>query len=158
MTFTVKNSKAFRTNDGYAWSATIYMDGVKLCYAFDQGRGGEVRIDWASKEAETKFGEYVASLPADMDIPAELLARYPEGMKRDAGDVIARIVDNYENTKREASTLKRWCKTKTIFRLKGDEVGTYRNVKNTFNPQVKLYLVGKYGDTIETIVNETLAA
>ena len=39
---TAKNIKKFQTDDGYAWSATFYLDGQKVGTANNQGHGGPV--------------------------------------------------------------------------------------------------------------------
>ena len=140
MKLTIKNSKSFPTQDGIAWSATLYIDGIKAAYAYDEGNGGEISVEWVNLDLEKKFGEYVDTLPLE------------SGHKQDAGAAIAGLVDQHEADKK----IKRWCKTQTVFQLKGDTFGHFRTVKSPFAPAVKKYLVDKYGDKLDTIYNETL--
>jgi hypothetical protein len=59
--------------------------------------------------------------------------------------------DKYENDKK----FSRLCKNSTLFRLKGDEKGSYRVYKKVpYNEAMKKLLLEKYGDTVEEILNE----
>jgi len=63
-----------------------------------------------------------------------------------------------DNERRARAQIKRWCKTQTVFRLKGDEEGRWRTVKALYSGKVKQYLVAKYGDKIECVANEWVPA
>jgi len=55
-------------------------------------------------------------------------------------------------------TAERWCKTKTVFRLKGDPEGSWLIIKAPFSDRVREHIARKYGDRVEEIANERYAA
>lgn len=50
-------------------------------------------------------------------------------------------------------TLKRWSKTKTIFRLKTDQDGEFRTMSTPYAAEVAQFLTGKYGDSLDFVFN-----
>ena len=60
---TVKNIQKFQTHDGYAWSATFYLDGKRIGPASDQGFGGEVDTRELNPDALAKIEAYAKTLP-----------------------------------------------------------------------------------------------
>ena len=60
--------------------------------------------------------------------------------------------------KKSEQRMKRQCKTKTLFRVEGDEDGKYWVVGSPYSPAVKAHLEAKYGDKLAEIVNERFAA
>ena len=51
----------------------------------------------------------------------------------------------------EEKTLKRWCKSNTVFRLPQDKKGTFRKIKVPFTPAVKTALFAEFKNQIEFI-------
>ena len=156
MKFTIKGSKKFQTHDGYAWSATLYIDGVKAAYAWDEGRGGEIRVDWFNKELEAKFGEYVNSLPLDMSSPDV----WPQGRKIDVAGAIAALVDEHDNKASAAKRFKRLCKTMTLIRIKGEPPEVFYQYRVQFSPIVKAKILASPQNAGKDIIfiNEEIAA
>ena len=60
--------------------------------------------------------------------------------------------------KKAEQKIKRQCKTKTLFKLKGDEEGRYWVFPRPYSPQVRVAIEGKYGDNLVEIINERYAA
>ncbi len=50
--------------------------------------------------------------------------------------------------------LRRSIKTKTVFRLKTDPKDSWRTVLAVYSPDVKQFIMKKYGDAVEEILNE----
>ncbi|MFA5419833.1 MAG: hypothetical protein WC341_15375 [Bacteroidales bacterium] len=125
------------------FSATLYIDGKKAGTASNRGCGGSNEIHIFDPKLRDEFNAFCKAQPL------------PKGwgdLPMDADLYISLLLEKLEETQQ----LKRWCKKSTMFRLKGDKKGEWRTVKHVFNAEVKAFLVGKYGDTIETIANEHL--
>ena len=143
--------------DGVCWSCDLYLDGVKAAYVMDGGFGGEIEFTWYVPSLEQKFEEYCNTLPTDMS-PDMVAAFGPNGYRKGMGSVVADFVDTLENEKK----VKRWCKTKTLVRMKKDldkEGGVYEQeifttFKAPWNPATKAALIKRYGDEIVEFVNE----
>lgn len=65
-------------------------------------------------------------------------------------------LDDHEELKK----LKRWAKTKTPFRLKGDEKGSWRLLNKPYSKEVLFHILDKYGskgsNNLDTIFNINL--
>ena len=72
---------------------------------------------------------------------------YNTGAARDA--LISRMVDDFS----ELKMLKRACKTKVLFRLKGDEEGSWRTIRGGWGDLISKWIEAKYGDRVEAIAN-----
>ena len=141
MKLTVKNLKKMEGRGGYVWSCDLYIDGVKAAHVLDEGYGGMVDFHWYRKELESPFLDYIKTLPKR------------NGHEETPALFVAALCDEAE----EQKTLKRWCKTKTVIRMKDAEEGKFTMFKTRFSPMVKEALLKKYGDRIVEFVNETVA-
>lgn len=140
--FTIKNCKIIQSmsEETYCFTATLYYEGKKVAHASNRGCGGPTDFDWVSPEAKAKCLAVASATKPEYPYPQFLL----EG-----------IVDELVGEHDVRDELKRAMRTKTLFR-KPDEVypeGEYSTVLSKFNPQVKNYLVGKYGPNV-FILNE----
>ena len=71
---TAKNIQKFQTDDGYAWSASFYLNGKKIGTASDQGHGGEQDTRGIDPVALEEIEAYAKTLPTfggDMNIPQD---------------------------------------------------------------------------------------
>lgn len=168
---TVKNLRSCEGNEGYAYSATLYLDGKKVGQVRNDGNGGMTFVDFfkrvrgkveRDREAEAKVLAYVAEQP-DVDMGPDPKAEdYPNPAKRwmmkpDLEWVASQVVEQALEEKEQRG----WCRSKVVFRLKGDRDGEWRTIKaswKTQGPQVRAHLAKKYGDKIEEILNERFAA
>jgi len=140
MKLTVKNLKKMKGRDGYAWSCDLYIDGVKSAYVLDEGFGGTIDFHWYHKRLESSFLNYVKRLPKR------------DGVEETPELLVARLCDEAE----ERKTLKRWCKTMTVVRMRDSEEGKFTTFKSRFSPLVKEALLKQYGHRIVEFVNETV--
>lgn len=126
--------------------AEILVDGVPVGTVGNEGHGGPNRYFWTSEAAERQLVEHAKSLP-----PIDA-----HGMKldMDLDLLIGELFDAALVRKQIAA----WCKKSTLFRLKGDQPDAWRTLKSPFSPGARAWIVGKYGDRLETIANEELAA
>jgi hypothetical protein len=136
--YTIKNLKTWSGMDGYGYSATIYCDGKEVGTILQEGSGAPDFYRWNSKEEEKIANEFAKSLPEDEYGTFEKLDTY-----------FAKLCDDFENTKRMKSLLKK----KTLFRLKDEtyENGEWRTVEMPFSEKVHAYLDKKYGDRLGEI-------
>lgn len=149
--------KKIRYNDRMSdetscFSAEIWMDGQKLADVSNQGCGGSnayYPVGGYSNPKWTELCEWCKKQPPhiyqgisiEMDTDLYISDLLEEWLKK-------------EDTRRVQAQIKRWCKTKTVYRLKGDAPGKWWVLKTPYSPKVKEQIVTKYGDTIETIANE----
>lgn len=136
------------------FSATIMIDGKKAGEASNRGCGGNTDIHIPDRELRDRFLAWAKSLPP---LPPD--PRWPDlgEFPMDAEALIDQLVE----AESRRQWLKRQCRTKTLFALKGDnpeETGSYRTVKGPYTPAVKKFLTDKYGDQLEVIYNERLLA
>jgi hypothetical protein len=148
-TYTVKNVKTFEGMEGGGFEVTLYKDGKRIGKACDDATGGEINLFLDDGEEDLLHAHCAALPKIPWDYP-ELDAKEPEGMQPDVGTFIEDLVVKYTTQQ----WLKRNCKTKTMFRIKGDKKDAWRTIKGKFTPQIKAWIVKKYGDTIERIANE----
>lgn len=164
MSYEVKNLKTFMGMDCPGYNATIYRDGVKVAFVIEEGNGGPLNIRWADEAAgrvDIPWFNY-------KDEPMTYRATKEEALmmesirgqtwdcngkmiQKDLDIYIGELVNEMENTKR----FKRICKTKTLFRLKGDSKEEWRTFNVPFSKRLKDHMVTKYGNKIEEILNET---
>lgn len=153
--YQIKNLRSCEAADGVAWSGTLYRDGKRIAKVRDGGNGGMLDIDWldhrriglvGTSDEHDRIEAYVATLPGE---------RW-EGrvIEADIETFVAELADHAENMTR----LKRHCRTKTLFRLVGDERGAWRTLKIKYQNHIGDYIRKKYGDDLLEILNETLRA
>jgi hypothetical protein len=142
----VKINKALSA-ESCAFSAVLYIDGVKAADVSNHGTGGENMIHFRYRPDLAK--------PFTAFCEAQPPSKYEGGeLKMDEDLYISILIGKYE----EQQEFKRWCKTNTVFRLVGDDKGVYHKIKEVFTPDTKAFLGNKYGAQLEVIINETLNA
>ena len=164
MNYEVKNVKGFMGEDCPGFNATLYRDGQKVATVIDSGNGGMTDfhwVDWQAPHVDIKFTNDEGKEVSFKWTPEE--AKLHEAIQGQTwsfeGKVmgqkstemfVAELVGAFENDRR----FKRLCKTQTLFHVKGDEEGSYRIIKAVYSKRVKDFLVTKYGDKVEAILNE----
>ncbi|MCA9872114.1 MAG: hypothetical protein KC441_00605 [Anaerolineales bacterium] len=125
-----------------AFFCTVYVNGVRAFTASNDGKGGENRYELVKRtdKHEELFAQakaYAESLP-----PLHF-----QGMELDyeLGLLIDDMLVEWEINR----WLKRQCKTKTLFRLPGDEEGSWRTIAVRYNLRVMTHIRNKYGDQAE---------
>ncbi len=161
--YTINAVKTWDTHDGGGYQGNLLRNGKVVGRFHNDGNGGCTIIDFWKKEGgkvirnieeETIFKAHVATLPEKEWPAAWVQPGESKTYKPDADDLIAEMVDKFEELKR----LKRACTKKTLFLLKGDDPKEgWRTMHHPWGEKVRAHLEGKYGDQILEIANETLA-
>jgi hypothetical protein len=128
-----------------AFTATIYVDGMKVGTVKNDGQGGSNSY-YLEKGWVDKLEVYAKSLP-------DLQSAYgPLKMDLDL------LVDELMNKQEQEKHLKRQLKKTTFFRIQGEEYGAdeWRTVKSPYNAAVQAFLDKKYGDRVIRILNKEL--
>jgi hypothetical protein len=135
------------------FSAEVWMDGKKLADVSNRGCGGGNDYYSGHVSEWDKFVKWCNSQPP--------VVSYGMTLPMNADLYIGDLFDAWlvkDDVRRQQAQLKRWCRTKTVYRLKGDDPGTWRIFSRAYDAVVKEFLQKKHGDRIETIANEGVAA
>jgi len=147
MKITLKNLKiaAFLSQETTAFSATVYVDGVKAGTASNDGHGGSNNYYFDDPKMEAKLEAFAATLPKVKFGDTEL------SMNLDL------VIDDLMQKMEEEKRMVRHCKTKTLFLLEGDDPNQgWRTVKSPYNERVQTFLDGKYGSKVVRILNKEI--
>jgi hypothetical protein len=147
MEVTLKNLKVHKdmSEETLCFSASIYIDGKKSGRVSNRGHGGPHMIHFDDPVVAQRFTAWADA----QDLPFDF--------EKDC-----QIIDNILNKMEEEKQYKTWCRSKICFRLKGDEVGEWRNmgykgIRKMTTAQyheVRTAVVEKYGDKVEEILND----
>jgi hypothetical protein len=165
--YKVKNVKLFKGMEGSGFNCSLYRDNKKVAECIDSGNGGEIMFNWLDyKEPRIKRdipdlhikGEvaHVSFTPYENDFfdfcRKETYDGYFGKSPKTPDLKLSEMIDDFENNKR----LKRLCKSKTLFRIPKQSYkdGVWHTIPHVFTPQVKEYLVKKYGNC--KILNESM--
>lgn len=164
--YTISGLKFHKGHEGEPLAqCNILRDGKKVAEYSDGDHGGECTFHWLDYGAPklpvpvTQYDGKILEWPCT---PEEaLLRQHIRGMTYDLfGDgklremsldiFISEMIDAQQKVAQE----KRWCKKATLFRVKGDPQGEWRTIKQVFTDQIKAWIIGKYGNSVEAIMNE----
>ena len=129
------------------FSAEVWVDGKYLARVSNDGQGGSNNYDFdLTKDGGRwkEFSEWCKALPHDFEFEYE-------------DQVIDNLFQQWaekEDERKSKAQLRRLCKTKTVFRLKGDPEGSWLTIKHPYDDCVKAHLKAKYGDKVEEVANE----
>jgi len=173
MHFIVKGVKNLSGLEGDGFTASIYRvddsgKEIRVAEVMDAANGGEFSYRWLDAEKAGRVDihtyDYMGEPMVRQGTPEEKLFEefavsvedeFEGEVCRHSSDTYANLlVDNYETHQ----WLKRQCRKKTLYRLAGDEEGQWRTVLAGYDERVKRFLDRKYGDQVERIANEELAA
>lgn len=140
MNIELKNLRTYPrlSDETNAFNADVWIDGKKAGTAENDGKGGANLLYFADFKLLHAFEKWAKAQPP------------VDGLKMDADFYISLLVDRMEQDKQFA----RWCKTKTCFRLKGDEQDAWRTINRPYSASLKKLLAEKHGDQIEEILND----
>jgi len=120
-----------------AFTASIYLDNVKIGTAENHGQGGNTNV-------------YVAK---ELDRFKAICADYHDDSgpyKTDECNFGEELIDNLLDKHMISQQIKRWIKTKVVFRIPGDDPDEFRAVKHNGNIlATKQAIHRKYPDIIE---------
>ena len=175
--YSVKNVKSFMGMDALGFNCNLYRGKKKIAFCIDDGNGGMLHIDWMHSKLPKTENEYPNKKAYDKawdewkKLKAEeekLLLKHVKKLPKvkssfggkeemeltiDMDWFITDLVSKWEQDAEERK-IQRQCKSKTLFRLKGDKEGEHWVLKNTFDDRVRKALNDKYGDKLEEIIND----
>lgn len=154
--YSVRKVKTFEGMEGQGFNAELMRDGRPVAFVIDEASGGEYHFDWYDQShgesAEEKLlTDFCAQLPKEKLGP-EFCSAAGDEIAVDPDMYVGRLVDEYEDAKR----LVRLCRTRLLFRVKGDTPGEYRTVSlaRVTLEQARAAMAKKYGDTLEEVLND----
>jgi hypothetical protein len=134
MEITVKKIKTFRGHDGQGYNCDLYVDGVLAAYCTEMADGGEMQIDYVSREMRDKVENWAKAQPRVEEKDKSI---WPDGYSDFCLFVfIDKLVGDAEHEKRVKAQYKRWLKTQVCFQVPGDKEGEFRSMQH--NGQVEL--------------------
>lgn len=180
--YSIKNLKTGPSREwgpNGAFSCTLYCDKQKVAAVNEYGDGGEIHIDWVDRRAgfvevsderelaalgmwHTAIGEGKTMQASANELA---MARSLVGTMRmnsisneneqiTISSRVFELVEEFEQNKQ----IKRWCRTKTVVRMKDNKKGQYSTFGVKFSPAVKKDLQARYGGKIVEFVNERFSA
>lgn len=141
----VRPTGRMNTDNGIAWTGDILKDSTKVGSAEDRGDGGQVRVRFSPRGPES------AALHAEFCAAAKVFE--PANDFEVDGSFASALADLAD----EAKSVQRWAKTKTVFRMKGDNHGEWRTINRPYTEAGAAALRAKHADLIE-FGNEAVAS
>ena len=136
----------FASQETVCFEAELVKDGKLVAHVSNEGRGGPDRMHFVSPVARCEFEAYLDALPMEP-------SPYPEISKDDikvsAEVFINRLIVAIDAKKR----LKRWCKTKVVYKTKACKKGEWIVVSTQPTPQAFAQVRAKIGDDLVAIAN-----
>ena len=125
MKFTLKNIKfsEFASHDSNCFQATVYIDGKRSGVVNNDGWGGCNNYQWNSKDIEDKVRTWELAQP-------KLPSKYnDDGLDFDLDFLIHDLFCSDGDRKQR----QKWAKSGrvTVYRLDGDEKGSYRTIEGS---------------------------
>ena len=132
-----------------AFTADLWVNSAKIADLRNDGRGGPNHIMPIMVKNESTIDRLMEFVKW-----CEAQPPYKDGGYGDitmtADFYIALMLEKYQ----EAQQLKRWCKTKTVVRLEGDEKGDYHTYRQGYSPEFARHIRQVEGNRLLEIVNE----
>jgi hypothetical protein len=161
--YSVKGFKEQRGTEGYAYNATLYRDGKKIAFVINEGNGGESHFDWMDRQAPKVDILRHIHRHGEQDEPFAYLGTPEEKSFVELADSQTYTFGDHTGRKNadilmedliEIFKMKRTCKTQTVFRLVSDGDASFQEIKEKFTPELRAWIVQKYGSNLVEIVNE----
>jgi hypothetical protein len=130
------------------FTAKLCKDGKPIAVLTDLGEDTPCQFTWLDTDEAKRFVNYVRSQPAE----ASGFNLEPWGTEWDMSLFAAALVDQQQF---DADVRER-CQTKTLYRLKGDDPNTYRELNHPYDHRSRKHLEDMYNDQLEEIANESL--
>ncbi len=150
MDYSVKNVKEFQGMEGTGFSCSLYLDNKKIGTVTDTANGG--MIDFYLNNGEEKtLDDYCKTLPKVDSML--IIDDEDDGMVENDKDIfVTSLIDKWKETKQ----VKKWCKTKIVFKTDEQKEGQYLTIPVNFTPQLATQLKNEYEGKGLVIMNETL--
>lgn len=143
--YTIKSFKSFAqmSHETLCCHATLYRDGKKIGIIQNQGFGGPTDFDGDRDELNILIA-HVATLPHHI-------------CSWDENETFPITVDHFLSTMTEDAEELKWvknqCRSKTLFRLVGDDENSWRTFNCKFDQKIHDHITTKYAGRIEEILN-----
>jgi|TARA_R110002110_G_scaffold110087_2_gene274549 hypothetical protein len=147
--YTIKNLKNIPSDygdsreDGYSF--TVYRNEKRIGTFTMPTNGGicaEMKMDESEKARLIQYAcEQTNQTPTKTDIGLE------------TGLIVGMFFDPIMEEWEAQRQMKRWCKRKTLFLLKGDKSGAFRFLQTTYGPKAHAQILSKYGARVTGIWN-----
>ena len=131
-----------------AFTARLLVDGEYIADVSNDGNGGSPRIAHLFDNRELNTRPQVKAFMAWCETQPPHVSEYGE-LAMDADLYIADLLGDYL----EQQQVKRWCKTKTVVKLKSDGDGEYQIYKRPYTQEFGDYIRAAEKDVVE-ILNE----
>lgn len=129
------------------FAADIYIDGKKVGDCENRGQGGCTSYFIQDEATRKAFEAHAVAV-------YERFPEYEQSEHNRISMAAEGLLDDLAYKLLENKSWQRKCKSKTIFFLKTDEPGMYRELKRPFSAEVKAALQKHHGDNLGEIVNE----
>ena len=146
--FELKKFHENRGHEGMGYDCELWMDGKLAAHCNNEGGGGPDMYHFVSKDMERKVMAHIATLPPYRWEATEFTEAHDSPMNMDI--FMMELICEFQANK----AFKRQCKTKTLFRLKGDAADEYHLSKQVFTPKIAEGIRKHYGDQLLEIINE----
>jgi len=146
----VKNIKEMQGMDSPIFSASVYVNGIRAFSVHNDGWGAPNWYDAFNKRGEELLKlceDYAKSLP-------DISTQWSDELGMDLPMDLDILLDDLIAEVQEKKQIKKWCKTKTVFRLPEDKDGSYRTLNHKFDNGTKIYIEKKYPNAV--IMNEAI--
>lgn len=168
MAYTLAKVKTFRGMEGHGLNATLMHNGEAVAFILDEGNGGEVRFDFRNPgqtrrsfeattraDAEREESEFLSHCRfwyAESGQKAKDEKEYGTDHPFDRDGFLMEVwVNHHIDEALNKRRLDRIAKTKTLFRLRGDDADAWRTVSAPYSEGVQKFLNTKYGDKVVAI-------
>jgi hypothetical protein len=166
MKLQLKQLKTAGGDETLRFTAKLYLDRHQIAIVSNGGTGGEHQYDFFGNDSRNMLMDYINQFKTKaLDLSDPLSRKLTEFIQDFQAfshtftqqDIDADIVINCAiELQEELKFFKKQCKNKTLFRLPNDPRNQYRTLDRTFSPQVKSWIVTKYGSDV-IIINNLLA-
>lgn len=142
MKLELKNVKiaASLSQETLAYTATLYVDGVKAAHMENHGHGAADSIHWINREIGSKVQAWAQTQERDPLFP---------NLPVDVEMLVHRILDKME----EERQYKKWCKNAIVFQLSGDG-DMWQKMSTTDRAKAVAAIERKYPGQQYTILND----
>ena len=139
MKITLKSFKPAHnlSEETLAFTATIYADGKRVGDVRNQGNGGCHFYNWSDANLGREIEAWADAQPSKFEFE-----------KLD--QIIDKVIEDLE-VQKEEKRIARAAKKSTLFRIKGDDDSSWRQVNVPYGPQAQAYLDKKYGALVTEI-------
>lgn len=134
----------FASQETLCFEAELVKDGKLVAHVSNEGHGGPDLVDFVSPLASCEYNAFLDTLPK---VPHPFLSQ--QTMKVDSEMYIQRLIQISDARKR----LKRWCKTKVVYKTKTCKQGEWIVVSSAPTQQAFEQVRQKHGDSLVAIAN-----